>query len=100
MKKLLLTMVITFSLISCTKESAPVNSTTNISDLGRRSEDNIQTPPQAVLNAFKAKFGTVKVDEWKLRSDGTWRSHFMNNGIAWEATFKADGTLVKSEPAK
>lgn len=98
MKKFLLTMAIAFSLFSCTKDAAPVtDDSASIST--RRPEDNIQTPPQAVLNAFTAKFGSVKVDQWKLRSDGTWRAHFTNNGAAWEATFKADGTLVKSEPA-
>jgi hypothetical protein len=53
--------------------------------------------PQAVLQSFTNLFGNVTVQEWSLRNDGTWRAHFLNNGVAWEATFKADGTLVKSE---
>ncbi|MCX6317449.1 MAG: hypothetical protein NTW29_09180 [Bacteroidetes bacterium] len=55
------------------------------------------SPPAAVLNSFTTIFGNVPVRQWKLRSDGNWRAHFMNNGIAWEATFRPDGTLVKSE---
>ena len=54
-------------------------------------------PPAAVLNSFISLFGNVPVRQWKLRSNGDWRAHFMNNGIAWEATFRPDGTLVKSE---
>lgn len=100
MKKIFLTMAIAFSLFSCTKDAAPVtDDTASSKNASRRPEDNVQTPPQAVLSAFVAKFGNVSVAQWKLRSDGTWRAHFMNKGVAWEATFKADGTLVKSEPA-
>lgn len=54
-------------------------------------------PPAAVLNSFISIFGNVPVRQWKLRSNGDWRAHFMNNGIAWEATFRPDGTLMKSE---
>lgn len=56
------------------------------------------TPPAAVLNSFVSIFGNVPVRQWKLRSDGNWRAHFMNNGVAWEATFTPAGVLVKSEP--
>lgn len=55
------------------------------------------TPPAAVLNAFASLFGNAPVRQWKLRSNGNWRAHFLNNGIPWEATFTPDGTLVKSE---
>jgi hypothetical protein len=55
------------------------------------------TPPAAVLNSFATLFGNVPVRQWKIRSNGNWRAHFLNNGIAWEATFAPDGTLVKSE---
>ena len=103
MKKLLMAVVITAALVSCAKEkfsdSSISSSSTSSSRGGGGVEDNIATPPKAVLNAFVTKFGNVPVSEWKLRSDGTWRAHFMNKGIAWEATFKADGTLVKSERA-
>ncbi|NOT91896.1 hypothetical protein [Ferruginibacter sp.] len=57
------------------------------------------TPPQAVLTAFAAMFGNAPVRQWKLRSDGNWRAHFLRNGIAWEATFTSGGVLVKSERA-
>lgn len=97
------TIAVTF--VSCAKEKLPADdssassssSSTSTSRSGR--EDNIATPPQAVLTAFVARFGNVPVREWKLRSDGTWRAHFTRNGVAWEATFTASGVLVKSEPA-
>lgn len=101
MKKLLMIAVIAATVASCTKEKITDNSTvsgTSVSSTSK-TEDRVSTPPTAVLNAFVAKFGNVAVREWKLRSDGTWRAHFTRNGVAWEATFKADGTLVKSEPA-
>jgi len=56
------------------------------------------TPPAPVLTSFTALFGTAPVREWKLRSDGNWRAHFILNGTAWEATFANDGKLLKSEP--
>jgi hypothetical protein len=83
--KLLLAFIIAIVLTACAKEKA-TNSTTNSS-----VED--------VANAFTAGFGSVTVTEWKLTSDGTYAAHFTNNGVLWEATYKADGTLVKSEPA-
>jgi hypothetical protein len=100
MKKLLMTAAIAVILVSCAKEKAGSStsaSTTSSSSSG--VEDRVATPPQAVLTAFVAKFGNVPVQEWKLRSDGTWRAHFLKNGVAWEATFTASGALVKSEPA-
>jgi hypothetical protein len=57
-----------------------------------------QAPPAAVLTSFNALFGNAPVTQWKLRSDGTWRAHFTLNGKPWEATFAADGRLLKSEP--
>lgn len=57
------------------------------------------TPPAAVVKSFISIFGTARVREWKLRSNGQWRVHFLRNGRAWEATFTSTGALVKSEPA-
>lgn len=54
-------------------------------------------PPAAVINSFNSLFGNAPVSQWKLRSDGTRRAHFTFKGRAWEATFSADGTLLKSE---
>ena len=104
MKKLLMAVVITAALVSCAKEkfsdsTASSTSSGSSSRGGGGIEDRNVTPPKAVLNAFVAKFGNVPVREWRLRSDGTYRAHFTNKGILWEASFKADGTLVKSEPA-
>jgi hypothetical protein len=56
-------------------------------------------PPTAVSNSFISIFGNVPVREWKLRRKGEWKAHFINKGVAWEATFSPGGTLLKSEPA-
>ena len=98
---MLITASIAIILVSCAKEKAGSITSASTTSAAARSgvEDRVATPPQAVLTAFVAKFGNVPVQEWKLRSDGTWRAHFLRNGVAWEATFKADGTLVKSERA-
>ncbi len=100
MKKLFIA-VLALSFVACSKDKVGGdNAVLTASGRGGGGvEDNLRTPPAAVLSAFTARFGNVPVREWKLRSDGTWRAHFTNNGILWEASFKADGTLVKSEPA-
>jgi len=103
MKKLFILLVTAAVMVSCAKERVSDDSTGTASSSSSASrggrEDNVRTPPQAVLNAFVANFGNVAVREWKLRSDGTWRAHFTRNGVAWEATFTVTGTLVKSERA-
>lgn len=106
MKNVFIMLVAGTMLVSCAKEriaddnSASSQTTSSSSSSSTRVDDKSVTPPAAVLNAFTAQFGNVTVTQWKLRSDGTYRAHFMRNGIAWEATFTASGTLVKSEAAK
>ena len=91
--KLFLALIIAIVLTSCAKErAASTNSSSSV-------EDRNATPPQAVATSFIAGFGNVVVSQWKLRNDGTYTAHFTNNGVLWEATYKADGSLVKSEPA-
>ena len=102
MKKLLMIAAITLTVVSCAKQKLPSDDNSSSSASSSSSagtEDKVGTPPQAVLTAFVTKFGNVPVRQWKLRSDGTWRAHFTRNGVAWEATFTATGTLVKSEAA-
>lgn len=103
MKKLFILLVTATVLVSCAKERvASDNSSSTQSSSSSASsgvDDKSVTPPAAVQNAFVANFGNAAVSQWKLRSDGTYRAHFMRNGVAWEATFSASGTLVKSEPA-
>jgi len=100
MKKLVTVMLITVSMISCTKERLADNSSSAAgSSSSSGMEDNNARPPQLVLNAFATNFGNVPVLQWKLITDGTWRAHFIKVGVRWEATYKADGTLVKSEAA-
>jgi hypothetical protein len=101
MKKLLMIATIAVILVSCAKENVGSgSSSTTASTSSSASEDRVGTPPPAVAAAFVATFGNVPVQQWKLRSDGTWRAHFTRNGVAWEATFTASGTLIKSEAAK
>jgi hypothetical protein len=53
--------------------------------------------PQAVLDAFRQRFPTDNVYEWKLRNDGTWRAHIMRGTVKYEATYSASGELLKFE---
>ncbi len=55
--------------------------------------------PQVVLDAFRQRFPTDNVYEWKLRNDGTWKAHFMRGAVKYEATYNAAGTLLKFESA-
>ncbi len=55
--------------------------------------------PQVVLDAFRQRFPADNVYEWNLRNDGTWKAHFMREGIKYEATYSATGTLIKFERA-
>ncbi len=55
--------------------------------------------PQIVLDAFRQRFPTDNVYEWKLRSDGTWKAHFMRGTVKYEATYTASGSLLKFERA-
>jgi len=92
MKKvfLLTAALIVVAMSFSTESMAVVSSTKSIESIKA-------TPPAAVMNSFVSIFGNVPVRQWKLRSDGNWRAHFLRNGIAWEATFTAAGVLVKSE---
>ncbi|MBI5858821.1 MAG: hypothetical protein HZB42_14410 [Sphingobacteriales bacterium] len=56
--------------------------------------------PQVVLDAFRSRFPTDNVYEWKLRNDGTWRAHIMRGSVKYEATFSASGAFIKFEQAK
>jgi hypothetical protein len=96
MKKLFILLVTAVVLGSCAKENVvPANTSS-----APGTEDRSAAPPAVVANAFTAKFGTVAVRQWKLQSDGTWKAQFTNNAVAWEAIFKADGTLIKSEASR
>lgn len=55
--------------------------------------------PQAVLDAFRQKFPTDNVYEWKLTNAGDWKAHFMRGTVKWEATFSAAGVFVSVEHA-
>ncbi len=53
--------------------------------------------PAAVLAAFRLRNPNDSVYEWKLRSDGNWRAHFLRNGVKWETTLSATGTFISEE---
>ncbi len=53
--------------------------------------------PEVVLNAFRQRFPSDSVYEWKLRNDGTWKAHFMRGADKYEATYNTSGTLLKFE---
>jgi hypothetical protein len=90
MKKVLVSIIMISAFMISAEAKTTTRTTTNVISIKA-------APPAAVLSSFVALFGNVAVRQWKLRSDGNWRAHFMNNGIPWEATFRPDGTLVKSE---
>lgn len=53
--------------------------------------------PEAVENAFKAKFPNAEDVEWELENDNLWEVEFEMNDIEYEATFSADGTWLETE---
>ena len=55
--------------------------------------------PQVVLDAFRLRFPTDNVYEWKLMSDGNWKPHFMRGTLKYEAIFSPTGTFIKFEQA-
>jgi hypothetical protein len=99
MKKLIMILSIAVTVVSCTKQSLPANTTSTSSSSQSGVEEKVTTVPAAVTAAFVAKFGNIAVQQWGLRNDGTYRAHFTKNAVAWEATFTAAGVLVKSEAA-
>lgn len=100
MKKLLILLITASVMVSCAKQKVPGNNTAaSQSSSSPGNDDSSVTPPPAVQTAFTSKFGNTPVRQWKLRNDGTYRAHFTWNNVAWEATFTANGTLVKSEAA-
>ena len=72
-------------------------------DSGHQSSHSIicidGSVPQVVLDAFRTRFPTDNVYEWKLRNDGTWKAHFMSGAVKYEATYSATGSLIKFERA-
>ena len=72
-------------------------------DNGHRSSHSVicldGEVPQPVLDAFRQRFPTDNVYEWKLMSDGNWKPHFMRGTIKYEAIFTPTGGFVKFEQA-
>jgi hypothetical protein len=70
-------------------------------DNGNQRSHSIQCSdgpvPEVVINAFRQRFPTDNVYEWKLRNDGTWKAHFMRGADKYEATYNTSGTLLKFE---
>jgi hypothetical protein len=117
-KSNLILAVAVFAFVSCkkTEEVTPVTPLSEVSTLAVRGSDdsfhdanddnpskhsgkddkNISVPAK-VLAAFNKSFPVAIVREWKLTSDGLYKAHFTKNGIAYEASYKASGILVKLE---
>jgi hypothetical protein len=55
--------------------------------------------PKAVLDAFRQRYSSDNVYEWKLTNAGEWKAHFMRGAIKYEATFSATGAFIKFEQA-
>ena len=70
-------------------------------DNGHRSSHSVislsAAVPQVILDAFRQLYPGDMVYEWNLRNDGTWKAHFMRGSVKYEATYSADGTLLKFE---
>jgi hypothetical protein len=56
--------------------------------------------PQAVLDAFRQRYPTDNVFEWKLMNTGEWKAHLMRGAIKYEATFNATGTFISFEQSR
>lgn len=89
-KRIIVAMFLSLTMVACEKTSLFED---------RVSNNSSAAVPQPILKSLTANFGNVTVREWKLNSDGSWKAHFIFTGVAWEATFAADGTVLKSEPA-
>ncbi len=89
-RSVIVAMILSMSMVACEKTSLFEDHVAN---------NRSASAPQAIQKSLTTNFGNVSVREWKLNSDGSWKAHFTFNGIAWEATFSADGTLIKSEHA-
>lgn len=63
-------------------------------------DDKSITVPAKVIASFNKLFPGSTVREWKFTSNSLYKVHFMRKGIAYEASFKANGTLVKVERNK
>lgn len=121
-KSTLILAVAVLAFASCTKTEgvSPVSSTSEIGTLAKHgADDNVNhdanddnqakhngnddrniTVPSKVLAAFNKAFPGAAVREWKLTSDGLYKAHFSKNGVAYEASYKSNGTLVKLERDK
>ncbi|AMR30122.1 hypothetical protein A0256_01160 [Mucilaginibacter sp. PAMC 26640] len=64
------------------------------------TDDKKINVPAKVMLSFNKLFPGSTVREWKFTSDSLYKVHFTKMGIAYEASFKANGTLVKVQRAK
>ena len=74
-----LVAILSFSLASCNDD-----------------DDNLKYLPQAVTEAFAAKYPSSTVRSWELEM-GYYVADFINEGREAEAWFKADGTWVETD---
>ena len=67
------------------------------SDSGKGENISASSVPDAVMNAFNAKYTGASVKEWKKLDNGNYKVEFNFNGESWESTFTPSGDLVKEE---
>ncbi|HMQ62249.1 MAG TPA: PepSY-like domain-containing protein [Flavilitoribacter sp.] len=53
--------------------------------------------PDAVNNAFKARFPTVQKVKWDKEAENEWEGEFRMNGKEMSANFNADGAWLETE---
>ena len=63
-----------------------------------RAQNDARKVPNAVLNAFNAKYPNMTVKDWDWEDDkDMWEAEFMMNGREYEAYFMPDGTWKKTK---
>jgi len=55
--------------------------------------------PEAVKKAFQVKFPSVKIAEWKIKSDKTYEAEFTVNGTEITVIFESSGKWLETESA-
>ena len=108
MKKIILPLAAAVLLMSasCTKENL-----SRLDDIVKNAGDDhgggsgsgkgenisASSVPEAVMNAFNAKYADAVANEWKKLDNGNYKVEFTFNGENFESTFTVSGDLVKEE---
>jgi hypothetical protein len=93
---------------SCTKETLSrvqeaVNGSSSSDDHGGKSGNgrgtNISAAdvPDAVIDAYEAKYPSAEREEWKKLDTGNFKVQFFVDNVKFETTFTPSGDVVKEE---